>query len=189
MNTRTGPLAKPPPAPAGPDCVGPILIPRRLTRVLHVLATAAAADDHIPLWICATELVRRWSRDRRPVCARVIRDPREAVAAPPAGPVDRTVSFRAALRRAARSPARPAQDARSPAGPVQAPRPVDVTILVSQDGERLYIERMTSAADGPDPQQWAGLFLQLLSALADMPDTPVAAHPLPGPLTAAAAAR
>jgi hypothetical protein len=56
---------------------------------------------------------------------------------------------------------------------VRAARPVDVTILVSQDGDRLYIERMTSAAGGPDLQQWGGSFLRLLSALADMPDVPV----------------
>jgi hypothetical protein len=166
MSTRPGPQAELATAPAGPDCVGPIPIPRRLTRVLHVLATAAAVDDFVPLWVCATELVRRWSRDRGAVCARVICDPREAVAAPPAGPADQTVSFRAALGRAARSPA-------GPTGPVRAARPVDVTILVSQDGDRLYIERMTSAAGGPDLQQWGGSFLRLLSALADMPDVPV----------------
>jgi hypothetical protein len=163
VSARTGPPAQATAAPTGPDCVGPVLIPRQLTQVLHVLATAAAVDDFVPLWICATELVRRWSSDRGPVCARVIRDPCEAIAAPPAGPVDQSMSFRTALRQAAGSPA----------GSAQAAGPVDVAILVSPDGGRLYIERMTSAADGPDPQQWAGSFLQLLRALADMPDAPV----------------
>lgn len=171
----------PPSEPAGPDCVGPIPIPGQLTRMLHALAIAAAVDDFVPLWICATELVRRWSRDQWPVCAQVIRGPREAIVVPRAGLVDQAASFRAALRRAGQGLA----------GPVQDAGPADVAILVSQDGDRLYTERMTSPADGPDPEAWADAFLRLLSALADRPDWPLAAvsHDLAAVTRPAAAAR
>jgi hypothetical protein len=165
------PAAAPTACSAGPDCVGPITIPRELTLVLHALAAAAAVDDIVPFWICASELARRWSRGRRPICAQVIREPREAVASPATGPVNQAVSFRTALRRAAGAPV----------GWADVARPVDVTILVSHDGDRLYIERMTSTADGPDPQTWASSFLRLLTALADMPDARVLAHPLAKP--------
>jgi hypothetical protein len=152
---------------AEPDCVGPIAIPRELTQALRAFSTAAAVDDFVPLWVCATELVRRWSRGRRPMCAQVIREPREAVASPATGLADHGVSFLTALRRAG-----------YPATPAGGARPVDVTILVSQDGDRLYVERMTSATDSPAPGTWARSFLQLLNALADMPFIPVRAHPL-----------
>jgi hypothetical protein len=152
---------------AEPDCVGPITIPRELTQALRALSAAAAVDDFVPFCVCAAELVRRWSRGRRPMCAQVIREPREAVVSPAAGLADHGVSFLTALCRA-----------HYPATPTGAARPVDVAILVSQDGDRLYVERMTNAADSPGPGTWARSFLQLLTALADMPFAPVRARPL-----------
>jgi hypothetical protein len=85
---------------AAPDRVGQITIPSELTQALRALPAAAAADDFVPLWICAAELVCRWSRGRRPMCAQVNREPREAVVSPATRLTDRGVSFLAALRRA-----------------------------------------------------------------------------------------
>ncbi len=154
---------------AEPDCVGPITIPRELTQSLRALSAAAAADDFAALWICTAELVRRLSRGRRPLCAKLIREPREAVASPAAGLADDGVSFLAALRSAARHPAAPADTARQ----------VDVTILVSQDGDRLYIERMTTnTAGSPALWEWARWFLHLLSVLVGVPEAPIGAHRL-----------
>jgi hypothetical protein len=154
--------------PAEPDCVGPITIPRDLTQSLRALSAAADVDDFAPLWICTAELVRRLSRGRRPLCAQLIREPREAVASPAEGLADQRVSFLAALWKAARRP-------QAPAG---AARQVDVTILVSKDGDRLYIEQRTNVADSLALWKWAHSFLQLLSALAGMPEVPVGAHVL-----------
>jgi hypothetical protein len=56
--------------------------------------------------------------------------------------------------------------------------PVDVAILVSQDGDRLYVESMTSSADAPTAQHWARWFLRLLSCAGNQPDVPLAAHAL-----------
>lgn len=158
--TQDGPLA-------GSDCIGPIGIPRELTRELHALAAAAAVDDFVPLLICAAELARRWSH-RHPVSAQVIWEPREAMACGSAAQAVPGLSFRSALGRAGR------QAVTSAPGGGRA----DVTILISPDGDRLYTERMTSAPDGPGAPQWAHSFLHLLGALADRPDAPLTSHRL-----------
>jgi hypothetical protein len=159
--TQDGPLA-------GSDCIGPIAIPRELTRELHALATAAAVDDFVPLLICATELARRWSRGH-PMAARVIWEPREAMACGTAAQATSPgLSFRTALWRAG------SRAATSAAGDARA----DVTILISPDGDRLYTERMTSAPGGPGAPQWAHSFLHLLGALAGRPDAPLTSHRL-----------
>ena len=158
--------------PAGPDCIGPITISRGLARQLDGLAAGVAADALAPYWVCAAELTHRWSRDSPPVHARVIRERRDAVTprdgaaivdrqvADPAAPTVDRISFRAALRLTAR---RPPSAHRSSA-------PVDLTVLISADGERMYLERMNTQTDGPGLARWAQRYLQLLNALAEQPD-------------------
>ena len=148
-----------------PECVGPVAIPPQLTRALRQLAEAAAVDDLVPLSVCATELARRLSRPGSPTRARVIHGPLEAVTQPATQRWDPAVSFRDALRRSA--------DQRG------STVPVDVDILVSQEGDRLYVESITTSADAPTAQQWARSFLRLLSCAGNEPDAPLAEHPLP----------
>ena len=85
----------------------------------------------------------------------------------------------------AQSSARPFRPARATSGcsppwyhafPIVLP--VDVAILVSQDGDRLYVESMTTSADAPTAQHWARSFLRLLSCAGNQPDVPLAAHAL-----------
>jgi amino acid adenylation domain-containing protein len=155
---------------AAPECVGPIAIPSEVTRRLRSLAEDTGADDFLPLSICAGVLVERL-RAGVPGRARVIRGAREAVTPLSAGLSYPAASFRSALRTAAHPPiATVPDDAGANA--------VDVTFLVPQDGCRLYVESMTSAADAPLAQTWADSFLQLLTCMAGEPDTPMAAHPL-----------
>jgi hypothetical protein len=56
--------------------------------------------------------------------------------------------------------------------------PVDVVFLVSQDGDRLYVESVTGSADAPTAEGWARAFLRLLSSAGNEPDEPLAGHAL-----------
>jgi hypothetical protein len=157
-----------------PECVGPMTIPPTLTSALRRLAEAAAVDDLAPLSVCATELVRRLSRPGAPTRAWVIRGQLEAVTPLSTQRWDPTISFRDALQRSV--------DRRvstvPPAARGRSTMPVDVAILVSQDGDRLYVESMTTSADAPTAQHWARSFLRLLSCAGNQPDVPLAAHAL-----------
>jgi amino acid adenylation domain-containing protein len=154
-----------------PECVGPVTIPTDLARALRRLASDTGTDGFTPLWICATVLAQRLSRSGGAWRIRVIQGSREAitpVSAASAGPAD---SFRTALRRAGELfPAMAPEKA--------ADQRIDVTIVVSHDGERLYAESMTSSADAPVALCWARSFVQLLTRLTAEPDAPVATHPL-----------
>ncbi len=160
-----------PTAPAEPDCIGPIAIAPRLAHELEVLAAGAAADDLAPFVVCASELLLRWSRGGTPRCARVIRGRHEAFAHPvaPTGTTpDRAhLSFRDALVHLA---ARPAEE-------VDPADLADVTILISSDGERMYLERTTTGAGGPCLGSWADTYLGLLGTLAERPDAPQITRP------------
>lgn len=153
------------------ECVGPIMIPYALVDKLRALAAATAVDDFLPLWICADVLVRRLARTGGQSRARVIQGAREAVAPVSPEPTGPDATFRAALRRAAQLRVAAVPDAAEV-------NPVDVTILVSPDGQRLYVESMTNSPDTPTPQSWARAFLRLLTAMVEQPDAPVAGHPL-----------
>jgi hypothetical protein len=134
--------------PTPSECVGPIAIPPGLMGTLYSLAKAAGADGLAPLLICATELASRLSRQDAPRCARVIGGAREAVTPGPAGPPDPAISFRQALRRAAEY--RPAESGSASVPDAVVNYPVDVTILVSPESDRLYAESMTNSAGAPD---------------------------------------
>jgi hypothetical protein len=149
-----------------PECVGPLAIPPALTRSLRALAEAAAVDDLVPLSVCATELTRRWSRPGTPMRAQVIHGPLEAVTPASTDTWTSSTSFRDALRTTA--------DCR------RSTVPADVMILVSPDGDRLYVECVTASPDQPTAQSWARSFLRLLSCLGSQPDAPLAAHALAG---------
>lgn len=156
-----------------PDCIGPFAISRGLAHQLDGLAAGVAADELAPFWVCATELAHRWSRESQ-VQAQVIRGRRDAVTAPADPPPDRPfaasaedrISFRAALRLVAAHP--PGEQ--WPAGPV------DLAILISENGERMYLERTGAESGEPGLMRWAQRYLQLLSALADHPDALEIAH-------------
>ena len=147
------------------ECVGALAIPTDLTGRLRSLSAEAGAHDFLAWWICAGVLVRRLSGGR----ARLICGADEAVTPGPAEPLDTTVDFRTALRRAALSP---------PDGTPDPTCPVDVTILVSADHNRLYVESMSDSADVPLAQCWARSMLHLLARMADRPTAPIGAHPL-----------
>jgi hypothetical protein len=168
VNTRTYQESEP---STPPECVGPMTIPPALTHALRRLAEATAVDDLVPLSVCATELVRRLSRPGAPARARVIRGPLEAVTPLATQGWDPTVSFREALRQSAdrRMSTVPAVERR------MSTVPVDVEILVSQLGDRLYAES-TGSADAPTAEHWARSFLWLLSCAGNQPDVPLAAH-------------
>jgi len=158
-------------AAAPPECVGPIAMPAGLVATLRSLGQGAGADEFLPLVIGATVLARRLSRGGSPRRARLIYGTREVIVGPqPAQPWDESGSLREALRHAAA--------ARIARVPDPAPPPVDVTILVSADGARLYAESMTSATDAPLAHCWGRSFLRLLTAMAAGPDAPLAAHRL-----------
>src|SRR6185437_8178631 len=117
-----------------PDCVGPVAIPPYATRALLDLATATGVADLIPFAACAGILLSRLARRGRltwPGRACVILGADEVVVQ--AFPADRTTTFHDVLRRMAVQPAGPTANA-------LADYPVDVTILVSSDGQRLYVE-------------------------------------------------
>jgi amino acid adenylation domain-containing protein len=146
---------------------------------VRALADAAAADPDLPLVVCATVLMRRLVRGQAPGQARVIHGTSafltpafltsSAGRAPAAGPVDLSAGLRAALRRDA--------SGRPPAQPDDPGAPVDVTILLSQDG-RLYAESTAASTDTPLACCWAQSFLRLLAAMARDPDAPLAGLPL-----------
>jgi hypothetical protein len=158
-----------------PECVGPMAIPSALTHALRRLAEAAAVDDLVPLSVCATELIRRLSPPGLLIRARVIRGPLEAVTPLSTPCYDTAVSFRDALQQ---SP-----DRRMSTVPMLERRflavPVDVVFLVSPDGDRLYVESLTTSAHVPTAEHWAGAFLRLLSSAGSEPDEPLAGHALP----------
>jgi amino acid adenylation domain-containing protein len=154
-----------------PECIGPIPVPPDLSRAWQALAREAGTDGFSPLSICATALATRLSRRDAPVRAEVIWGAREAIVPGPGRPADAGLSLRAALREAG-EPATAAM-------PVAAASdPVDATILVSDDGLRLYVERATTSPDAPTALCWARSFLQLLSAATGDPRAPMRAHPL-----------
>ncbi|SBT65707.1 hypothetical protein GA0070622_2712 [Micromonospora sediminicola] len=152
------------------ECVGPVALPPYLTRVLR---SPAGADDSLPLWICASVLAARLSPADSTLRARVIHGTRE-VTVPVAGqPWRPTDSFRAALRRAGRF--------RVESAPTTAAGgSVDMTILLSQDSHRLYVESMTSATVTHLPECWARSFVLLLAGVAYDPDAPMTGHLLEG---------
>jgi amino acid adenylation domain-containing protein len=155
-----------------PDCVGPVAIPPYATRSLLELATAAGVADLVPFAACAGILLSRLARRGRltwPGRACVILGADEVVVQ--AFPAERTTTFHDVLRRMAVHPAGPTSNA-------LADYPVDVTILVSSDGRRLYVESSTTVSDAPLAWCWARTYLQLLTALATDPGAPVGRHPL-----------
>ncbi len=153
------------------ECVGPMTIPTDLTPALRRLASEAGADDFVPLSICATVLSRRLSRSGRAWRVRVIQGSREAITPVSTSPVGPADSFLGALRRA--------RELLVVTAPEKvADQCIDVTIVVSEDSERLYAESMTSSADAPVALCWARSFVQLLTGLVGDPDVPMAAHPL-----------
>jgi amino acid adenylation domain-containing protein len=163
-----GPAASGPSTP--PECVGPVTVPADVMRGLEEVAAGVDADRFLPLVIGAGVLVRRFSRAGATRRARLIRGNREVIAG---GPGDDADSLRTALRRAARASIASVPDADE--------QPVDVTILVSPDGARLYAESMTSARDAPLAECWARSFLRLLTGMAADPDAPLSVHPLVDP--------
>ncbi|MEU9663112.1 non-ribosomal peptide synthetase [Streptomyces chartreusis] len=155
--------------PTPPECVGPITITRELTHVLRSLGQMTAADEFAPLAVCATVVADRLSGRGAPLRAHVIHGAREAVT--PAGVTGSALSFRAALARATDFEATEVPDA-------AVGRPLDVTILVSQDGRRLFVESRTGSADAPSALCWARTFMHLLTRMANDPDAPLGSHPL-----------
>ena len=153
-----------------PDCVGPIPLPPGLVGTLHALAAATGADDFDSLSTCASALVHRLPRPGTHCRARVIHGADEAIV-PGAEALDLSASFRSALQQVARA-------GRPTAPDTSGGQPVAVTILVSHDGQRLYVESMTNSSDLASAQSWARSFLQLMTCLASEPDAPMLGHPL-----------
>lgn len=154
------------------DCIGPITVPAGVMGALHSLAAAAGVDDFVTLSICAGVLAERLPRPGTPCRALVTRGGLEAVVPGP-GAADPAISFRDALRQAARSGTGAAANA-------EDDEPVAVMILISRGGRHLYVETMTDSSDVPSTQAWANAFLQLLTGLADDPDAPMVSLPLVG---------
>ncbi|MEU8511574.1 amino acid adenylation domain-containing protein [Kitasatospora sp. NPDC048722] len=154
------------------DCIGPITVSADVMRTLHSLSTAAGVDDFVALSICVGVLAERLPRPGTDLRVRVTRQERDAVLPRPDAP-DPAMSFRDALRQAARSEAA----ATAETGDDR----VAVTILVSRDGRNLYAESMTDSSDVPSTEAWAQAFLQLLIGMTDDPDAPMLSHPLVGP--------
>jgi amino acid adenylation domain-containing protein len=140
---------------------------------LHSLAAAAGADDFVSLSVCAVALVKRLPRQGTNCRARVIRGVDEVIVSAALAP-DLSASFRTALGQAAESASPPSGTAPD----ATDDQPVAVTILVSQDGQHLYVESMTDSLDVPTAQSWARTFLQLLTGMANQPDAPLLVHPL-----------
>jgi amino acid adenylation domain-containing protein len=154
-------------APA--ECVGPIAIRPDLTQAVRALSAATGADDFVLLTVCATVLARRLSGPSRPLRARVIQGAQEAVTPPSGTPVRLSDTFRAALRRSTGLRVATVPD---------SAEPVDLTILVSADGRRLYVETMTSSADVPFAHCCGRTFVRLLTGLVGDPDAPMDERPL-----------
>jgi amino acid adenylation domain-containing protein len=150
------------------ECVGPIALPADLTRALRALAADAGTDGFVPLAICAWVLAGRLSRLGAARRFRMIQGPREVLTPASAPPAD---GLRVALRRAGELRVVTAPDD-------TVDQRVDVTLLVSEDGRRLYAESMTSSADAPTALCLARSFVRLLTGVAADPDAPMAAHPL-----------
>lgn len=155
-----------PTSPAA-ECVGPVTLSPAVTRALRALVEAVGANDFLPLWICADVLATRSARSGAPSRARVIQGKREVVVS--GGVVDCAASFRRALSHAARSSLTAGGD---PAG-----APVDVIIVVSQDGSRVYAE-CGAGVEPPVAHWWACAFVQQLSSMALAPDAPLADRPV-----------
>jgi amino acid adenylation domain-containing protein len=148
---------------------GPITLPPGLLDTLHSLAAAAGVGNLAPLSICAGVLAERLPRPGLNGRARVNYGADEVVA--PASPaLDRSASFRSALRQAAR-PASAAEN-------VTGDRPVIVTFVVSRDGRRLYAESSTDSPDVPLAPAWGRSFLHSLVSMAAHPDAPMDGHRL-----------
>jgi amino acid adenylation domain-containing protein len=154
------------------ECVGPFPIPAELPSALRALAEATGTDPLAPLSVCATVLARRLSRDGVTRRLRVTVGSREALTPDADGPLDPDLTFRTALRDSGDLWLAPAAQATADGAGV------DATILVSDDGLRLYVESMTDSADAATPQCWARTFLLLLTGMADDPDMPVTTLPL-----------
>jgi amino acid adenylation domain-containing protein len=153
------------------ECAGPFVIPRDLRRALRALAEDAAADDFLVLVTCVAVLAERVSRRNASWRVRVIQGVRETVTPWAVQRPALTASFRTILRQAARS--------RFAAVPGEGGSgSVDVTLLFSEDGERVYAEGMTNSADAPAAHSWARSFVCLLTYLTTRPDAPVGAHAL-----------
>ncbi|MBB2914110.1 amino acid adenylation domain-containing protein [Streptosporangium becharense] len=134
-------------------CVGPIAIAPSTVSVLDGLARTAGTDDLAPFTVCAAVLADRLAAPRK---VRVIRGDLEEVVPGTAGPVDPALSLRAAVARmdAGRDTTRSAE-------------PADVTVLLSDDGLRLYVETATGA------ESWARTYTRLLAGAAGRPDVPL----------------
>jgi amino acid adenylation domain-containing protein len=154
-----------------PEVAGPVTIPAGLAHPLRALASDAGIDDFVSLSACAAVLARRLSPPGAEHRVRVIQGSREAVPSALATRVELAGSFRATLRLAGEMPGLTEP-------PEAAGQHTDVTILVTQDGQRLFAESTSSSADAPVASCWARSFVQLLTGLVGQPDAPVAAHPL-----------
>jgi len=152
-----------------PACVGPIAIPPGQLHTLRSLARSTAADDFAALMICATVLAGRLPRADTPRRVHLTYGFREAATPPQAEAPDLGISFRAALGLAARYQT-------AVPGPTQWP--ADVTLLVSEDGCRLFGESKTNPADAPSTLCWTRTFLYLLNCLVARPDVPMDTHSL-----------
>lgn len=156
-------------------CVGPLTIPPDRFRTLRDLAAREGADEFAVFALCAAVLAGRLSPSREePRRAHVVWDGgREDQTPHWSEGLDQTSTFRHALR------CGPA-----PGGADQGETdqdhalPLDVTILISRDGRRVYVESRTDSADALTAQCWARSFLHLLGSVADHPDVPLREHRL-----------
>jgi non-ribosomal peptide synthetase component F len=126
----------------------------------------------VPYTVCATILAWRLSRGDVTRRLRVAVGSLEAITPVPDGLRDPALTFRAALRGAA------GLRAASPGEVAAEGAPIDATILVSEDGLRLYVESVADSADAPTPQCWARAFLRLLTGMGHDPDALVTTHAL-----------
>jgi amino acid adenylation domain-containing protein len=126
---------------------------------LRALAQDAGSDEFAALVQGAAVLAALLSRSGTPLHARVSQGTCEEST----GAVDPDADFCSLLKGGDREPAE---------GPAQ------VTLLVSQDARRLYVESTAGSADGPSAQCWARTYLQLLARLVERPHEPVGSHPL-----------
>jgi amino acid adenylation domain-containing protein len=151
------------------DRAGPITLPPALLDTLHSLAAAAGASDLVPLSICAGVLAERLPRPGLNGRARVSYGAEEIIA--PAPPdLDRSASFRSALRQAA--------SAASAAENATGDQQVIATLAVSRDGRQLYAECSTDSPDVPQAAAWGRSFLHSLVSMAADPDWPMDGHGL-----------
>ncbi|MEV7390542.1 MULTISPECIES: non-ribosomal peptide synthetase [unclassified Streptomyces] len=164
VELRTAAAARPAPATdeqaaAPPECIGPITVPATTMNSLRALAKDAGGDEFTALAQGAAVLTALLSRPGAPLRGRVMQGTRERST----GPVDPATDFRSLLESAHEEPAE---------------GPVHVTLLVSENTGRLYVESTAASADAPTVQCWARTYLRLLALLAERPDEPVGSHPL-----------